>query len=900
MYEAHLSQLRKVQHDAALSKTQQILDSVQLAQDQYKNAVLTRVQDTLANIKIGNQKAFELPMPKDQLAQFTNKQNIQIKQTGNQVEIKPVPVSQVNHPLSPSQSQQIAISTLSNGLNKQPMGAIVQGNLNRQGQVEFIHSGQRYTVTTAIEQTNKALSLAITEHGNKVLITQIGGQNQQWQLNKTVTIEAGKLNVAGQQLQLPKPLNQISGTFNVELAKPSDIASLNSISPQKAHLAETPSHFNITLATKPETRISIAKTLLIQNGQFELNGQQYQLPKQLQFLTGVFKIEDLQAGTIEISRGGSKHIIPLVPTGKSTATSIPATGQIVQVTDKNSVSKTSVFVSTSLTTEHLKINLGGQNLFLNLQALNAYQTTQPNSNATTVVNNHQVLEQSSLVKQPNSLSLNSSLSLADQNNPLAAFTLNSKEIKLSLPTNRGVVNFQIPISQLVKISNLSQLANTFINELTKIGLKETNHSLSSGNPINTENTVNSTPLNSKDKIANAPLSANTLSHSPINKAGPNIESLVQQLYKSLNLNIKPSLEQIPVLDASLMKLTYPKNPTHSINVELAKNTLSKLINDNIMALPQQPNLERTLNAQSDINSHSLLRALGIPTNQSLNPPPASAHVSNLVSSLLKQVGQIPSLAEVLNELTALNKSPTSNNAPLKNVVANALQQYGVQKSAQEIQQLFSAQQANQNLIARINNSNTPINQIALALQILFTGKATNRQNTTSTPNKLGNNDTAMDNWLKPLAKVISNQQATQLKSAQAQLKDQKEIYTNIPIVVNGQFQNVELAFNYDIAQAPEEQHKGEISKTQLMRFSLKFDMDKLGKMLIKAALIENDLKLSVYTEKASTLTKCEQEITKLRTELAKQEIQLSETQFKQGKIPKNLWAETSIGVQYRV
>ncbi|MER2493483.1 hypothetical protein [Catenovulum sediminis] len=221
------------------------------------------------------------------------------------------------------------------------------------------------------------------------------------------------------------------------------------------------------------------------------------------------------------------------------------------------------------------------------------------------------------------------------------------------------------------------------------------------------------------------------------------------------------------------------------------------------------------------------------------------------------------------------------------------------------------------LTAINQNNNSIANQMVAALQILFsrTAKAT-AKNPTSTLEKtnektsekttdknVGSKESTLDRtkpsenekkMTKLLADGVRNIQLNQQKTAKSHAEQHPQIFATIPFNINGDIRQAELAI--DIAEDEENENTNAV---KMWRFSIKFDLGQAGKMLTKAVLIDDKLKINVYTEEESLKQQAENTLEFLTKRLKLFGIELAEAGFNHGKIPERMWHESALSMQYR-
>ncbi len=787
------------------NKAQGIVDRVLASQNEYKQAVLTKVNNTLANITLGDKKSFNVPLTERQSAIFQTKQPVQIKQTDQKLDIKLGQDLKHSVKLTNPQRAEIALTSIKSALKHAPTGELVAGNKNNAGQITFNYQNNVYTLKSTQIGPAAPINLLISSNANQLQVTSITSTPEQWVTPEKIKITNGQLEYKGQLYKVPSNL------------------------------------------------------LTLGHGEFKISTSQPQQGRQITVLHNQQQIP--------------VTLIPIISESSTT-----------EQNDKSAFK----LVSSQYVPLDKKIHIQ-----LNQQTLTIdYAGQENNDKKKSAIDN---------------LMQSGSESRSDKNKlvytpPIASIKLSQNELTLKIAIGNKIETIAVPTNKLVDNKTVQNISQAFIQKLSVLN----------------EGLVKLSNLDNKNAF--------------------------EALFKAAGIQLPTGFNAEPSFKDNLKQLSLIKK--NSVNISIAiPSALKAQLTELGIIKTLSPSTENT-SASSDISIQALQKSIA-----KLQPEQNKAQVLNKIDNILKQpTNQAINIAESLNQLTDALKQIKGDNKP-KQITHNALNQLQATKTAIDIQQIISSHLTSQHILSNVSNNTTPLNQLALALQVILTGKAassklnkpqsktgkesntnaikhdsllntpkqsasTNTTNTPSTklftavfdnkqtrPAKV-NHDKLPKSAIEPLtsalSKTIKSQQINQLKSAQSQIKEQNNLYFQLPIMVDGEFKSIDLAINYEIDKDKKDQQSEETANTTLVRFSLKFNMGDMGSMLAKASLADNELKLSLYTDNLQTLKTCENEINRLREELSKQAIQLTDTQFKQGKIPQHLWNETAIGIQYRV
>lgn len=422
---------------------------------------------------------------------------------------------------------------------------------------------------------------------------------------------------------------------------------------------------------------------------------------------------------------------------------------------------------------------------------------------------------------------------------LANLTIKGQQAELQL-TNNEKHSFILPIKQLAQQA-VSQLAHTPKALFELLAMK---------------NPTTDLPLNQNDKLKFS-LQSNPSTSTP---------ELVIQLDKSISIELK-------ITDA-------------------LKN---QLITSQLFQL-KTPLAQTQTQLQNEISPAALLKQLNQITD----------HKQTLSLNQIQQIRQLAHQVQQ-NNLSENLQFLYENQATTQNTLtklSKGLEQLKLPSSAEQIQSQIKTQIQLPSLMANLSTNplqpNTGLaTQLLQALQILFKAKNSTRQ--TSTESQLSSKNTpqgqaSAQKSTQSAAQALKHFQINQIKSAEHQTQGQNQIFASLPFMQNNQIDYAQLALKCE-AEEFEDEHKQAI---KLWKFSLKFNFEEHGKLLIKAALIDDTLKLNIYCEADSLNQIAQAKINELKKRLSFFNLNLEETGFNIGKIPEQLWQETAITMQYRL
>ncbi|GEM_PF-3345217 len=361
-----------------------------------------------------------------------------------------------------------------------------------------------------------------------------------------------------------------------------------------------------------------------------------------------------------------------------------------------------------------------------------------------------------------------------------------------------------------------------------------------------------------------------------------------------------------------LKLQIFEQAHKPIEVKISADLKSQLVTNKLFQLDNIDNLtDKSLLAKTG-QSNQLISAEGL-----LKQLNQTSQVNTVTASIVQQLKQLshqhsqPALAPNLQTLLELSQQNKTELPPALTQVLNQLKQ---PVSDESLSKQIQSQIQLPAILAGLPALNQPqsaglAGQLIQALQLLFTAKAkaglnspTTRENKPTQAKPTANtasgnlNQTTQDKQLSSLANSVKHFQLNQLKSAEQQSQGNNQIFASIPFNFNGEITDIELSLQCE----PEEVNEEDKASIKLWKFSLKFNLDDLGKLLIKAVLIEDKLKLNLYCENDKLNELAQQKLSWLQQRLTGLNIQLEQTGFNLGKIPQHLWQESAIRSQYRL
>lgn len=663
-------------------------------------------------------------------------------------------------------------------------------------------------------------------------------QNQQYQLTPKTALPAGSVNVL-----VKHQADKLSVTI---LPTPSKTANLEQFAPDNAN-----------------------QNIGISSGRLVWQGKSLQLPAPFNNLTGQFLVK-AESGQIRISKPGSNQIIAQLPTSQLKSIEVSANNQTINQLIPAQSNANSAAPSKLVSLIGDTIKLGNNELQIKL------------------------LSDTSSKGDKGDRGDKGKLSVAST-------VLNQQQLSITQVMKGQLDRVSLPISDLFKQNpnQQSSISNQFLMQLVKTS---------------------------------------------------NGSNLLQQLLSSIGVQVNKGFEQEPKINKD-GSLQLSKLVEKDIQIKLPPEQLDKLIKSNVLS-PTSPTANSS--SASGVSVEALL------SNLTQSPNLNTTQLKQL-SQLIKQIQPQPVLNEALQmiEQEIKNSPPETQNKPALQSLTAVLGQIKSQINPQDIQQLVQSQLQMPNMGQRLGNDNTMVGHLAQALQLILGSKVSNknqgRSQTASNTNAISNAANKTNTLTQPsqtnLAKPSANQpqnsapavnlassnasskratlenqskptkvdaivgksgqpqqnlekaavnatkhfQLNQLKSAQNIAQNHNEVFISVPIKLENDIQTVKVSIQIEESE-DQDQPNG---ITKLLKFSLKFDTPTIGKVLFKAALANYELKLNIYAEQNSALKQSKDNLQWIRERLNEYQITLTETQFKQGKIPEQLWTESALGMHYR-
>ncbi|NTS76368.1 flagellar hook-length control protein FliK [Catenovulum sp. SM1970] len=651
--------------------------------------------------------------------------------------------------------------------------------------------------------------------------------------------KTNEVNTGSKPVTIPLLAQQESGQIKLGSLAPEALSKLTQ-SPAKT--------WQVPLISHIIDQKQFNQLLKINSGRVEIAGQSYQLPPQLADYSGSAKFVS-QQGDVFLKLDEKLNV-----QGRNIAVNVKELLSHNYTFLKPDPNKTTLIaetlVSIKQTDKQLELNLGNQKLLLVLP-----ETKKPN--------------EPWLTKKVKS---DPTTTIPKLTANIANLKITDDKLILSLATQAEIKDLTFNLTDLLKKpanqQAIANLSNQFFNQLTQ------------------------------------------------SKSAATWQVLIEQLSLSSSLKQTKLAENYEVKAASdLSSLQVTPLIKSDIKIKLTTQIKSQLIelgliNDKVNTQPAPSNIPKEQQNLASQNITSLLNLISTSANNANSTLLSNNHIQQMVNQLAKQINAQTSvsIASSLNDIQQLTDSASSIDLPmgtfteeakrLSKGAISALNQINQNIQQQQVQNFVTNQLQLPSLFQGVVNSSNPLNQLAQAFQLLMTGRVNRAINhntckpidkdiTTDKGNKL-------DKLEQSLADTIKASQHKQIKTAQSQLKEQNTLFINLPIYIDGQFSDLDIAIE---VEPGEEADKNDNHK--LIKFSLKFDLAELGKMLTKAVLIDHELKLNIYTENNITENRTNKFLPQLRDKLANAGITLVDSRITKGKIPDNLWSENALTSQYR-
>ncbi len=201
------------------------------------------------------------------------------------------------------------------------------------------------------------------------------------------------------------------------------------------------------------------------------------------------------------------------------------------------------------------------------------------------------------------------------------------------------------------------------------------------------------------------------------------------------------------------------------------------------------------------------------------------------------------------------------------------------------------------------NPLTAAGSMAIALQLLL-GRLTSTESAKNNPAKdklqqlIGQlSESQSSQLVRQLAGHSSSMQQAQLASFEhlQNKPEQNQFYLQLPLVVQGQSQFVELA----IAER-EAQNSPEGLPNKAWQLTMKFNLGQDGHLLVQVQLEQNKVAMNFYADSDPTQQLTKQWLPQLMERLQAQGLEVTEAQVQRGKIPEHLYQRGTSLLQIKV
>ncbi len=201
------------------------------------------------------------------------------------------------------------------------------------------------------------------------------------------------------------------------------------------------------------------------------------------------------------------------------------------------------------------------------------------------------------------------------------------------------------------------------------------------------------------------------------------------------------------------------------------------------------------------------------------------------------------------------------------------------------------------------NPLTAAGSMAIALQLLL-GRLTSSDTAKSNPTKdklqqlIGQlSESQSSQLVRQLAGHSSSLQQAQLASFEhlQNKPEQTQFYLQLPLVVQGQSQFVELAIS-----EREAQNSQDGPQNKAWQLTMKFKLGTEGHLLVQVLLQQNQVAMNFYADSDPTQQLTKQWLPQLMERLQAQGIEVTEAQVQRGKIPEHLYQRGTSLLQIKV
>ncbi|MDU0356138.1 flagellar hook-length control protein FliK [Paraglaciecola aquimarina] len=139
---------------------------------------------------------------------------------------------------------------------------------------------------------------------------------------------------------------------------------------------------------------------------------------------------------------------------------------------------------------------------------------------------------------------------------------------------------------------------------------------------------------------------------------------------------------------------------------------------------------------------------------------------------------------------------------------------------------------------------------------------------------------------REIGRLFAGHQTNKLHNAEQLLQGQESVYYNIPALMNGTFQDVELLIKREEQQ--KEQNDQAASSHKTWQLTMKLTIGELGELLTKAKLRPDNLEVDFYASNQEVKIQVMNYLPLLKRKLESLGIEVSKSQCQLGKIPDSL------------
>ncbi len=273
-----------------------------------------------------------------------------------------------------------------------------------------------------------------------------------------------------------------------------------------------------------------------------------------------------------------------------------------------------------------------------------------------------------------------------------------------------------------------------------------------------------------------------------------------------------------------------------------------------------------------------------------------------VPALWRQL--LPLTSNTIDPLRVTSELPQGVQAILQELKANTLDHQRVPAAAELQSQLNAALQFSP--MQNQPNAMTAAGSMAIALQLLI-GRLSTTAGEANRPaagkEKLQQlvgqlNESQSSQLIKQLSGHSSQLQQAQFANIeqQAQAKtDHSQLFMQLPVLVQGQNQFVELAISEREADG-----KGATGKKRAWQLTMKFQLPEQGHLLVQVHLVDTEVSMQFYAETEQTQQLTSQWLPLFKDRLKVQGLDIKDIQVQRGKIPEHLYQRGTSLLQVKV